>query len=93
MSTMYKYLPHTPEDIELMLRKVGAATLDDLFTQVPKELRLQGDYDLPPAQSEMEIRQTFKQLCARNKPLTVFAGAGPVSDAAESYVSPLKMLA
>ena len=42
---MYKYLPHTPEDIELMLRKVGAATLDDLFTQVPKELRLQGDYD------------------------------------------------
>ena len=76
MSTMYKYLPHTPEDIELMLRKVGAATLDDLFTQVPKELRLQGDYDLPPAQSEMEIRQTFERLCARNKPLTVFAGAG-----------------
>ncbi len=58
MSTMYKYLPHTPEDIELMLRKVGAATLDDLFTQVPKELRLP-----PDLRAAVRSQQATDRLC------------------------------
>ena len=73
---MHKYLPHTQQDIELMLRKVGVESLDALYAEVPEGLRLQGDYDLPDAQSEMEIRQTFERLCEKNQPLTIFAGGG-----------------
>ena len=73
---MHKYLPHTPEDIGHMLHKTGVASLDDLFAEIPEEVRLKDGYDLPPAQSELEIRQTFDRLCSANTPLTVFAGAG-----------------
>ncbi len=73
---MYKYFPHTQEDIDTMLRKVGADTLDDLYAEVPDSVRFKGDYDLPSAQSELEIRETFARLCRKNQLLTVFAGAG-----------------
>ena len=73
---MYKYFPHTQADIDTMLRKVGIERLDDLYAEVPEEMRFKGDYDLPEAKSELEIRQTFDHLCQRNQLLTVFAGAG-----------------
>ncbi len=73
---MHKYLPHTQQDIESMLSKVGVESLDALYAEVPEALRLQGDYDLPEAQSEMEIRQTFERLCEKNQQLTIFAGGG-----------------
>ena len=73
---MYKYFPHTQADIDTMLRKVGIERLDDLYAEVPEEVRFKGDYDLPEAKSELEIRQTFDRLCQRNQLLTVFAGAG-----------------
>ena len=73
---MYKYFPHTQSDINTMLRKVGIESLDDLYAEVPEEVRFKGDYDLPEAKSELEVRQTFDRLCQRNQVLTVFAGAG-----------------
>lgn len=73
---MHKYLPHTQQDIESMLRKVGVDSLDALYAEVPEDIRLQGDYDLPDAQSELEVRQTFERLCEKNQPLTIFAGGG-----------------
>ena len=73
---MHKYLPHTQQDIESMLSKVGVESLDALYAEVPEALRLQGDYDLPEAQSEMEIRQTFERLCEKIQQLTIFAGGG-----------------
>ena len=72
----YKYFPHTPEDIDQMLRKVGAQSLDALFEEVPEAIRFKGEYDLPQAMSETEVRQTFERLCERNSQMTVFAGAG-----------------
>ena len=73
---MHKYFPHTQEDIDLMLEKVGVSSLEDLFAEVPESIRFKGEYDLPAAQSEMEIRQTFERLCQKNQLLRVFAGAG-----------------
>lgn len=73
---MYKYFPHTQADIDTMLRKVGIESLDDLYTEVPEEVRFKSDYDLPEAKSELEVRLTFDRLCQRNQVLTVFAGAG-----------------
>ena len=73
---MYKYFPHTPDDIQTMLDKIGVKDLEGLFAEIPEGIRFRGEYDLPTAQSELEIRETFERLCAMNQPMTVFAGAG-----------------
>ena len=73
---MYKYFPHTQTDLQAMLDKVGAASLDDLYADVPEAIRFRGDYQLPEAMSEQEVRQLFEQLGAQNRQLTCFAGAG-----------------
>ena len=73
---MYKYFPHTPDDIQTMLDKIGVKDLEGLFAEIPESIRFRGEYDLPTAQSELEVRETFERLCSMNQPLTVFAGAG-----------------
>ena len=72
----FKYFPHTQHDIDEMLGRVGVGSLDDLFADVPASVRLKGDYDLPGAMSEIDIRRFFDDLCRNDKQLTCFAGAG-----------------
>lgn len=72
----YKYFPHTPEDVEQMMKVCGVKQLDDLYAEVPKELLFKGDYDLPSSMSEIEIRRFFKKLGEKNRQLVCFAGAG-----------------
>ena len=59
-----------------MLGKIGVERLDDLYAEVPESIRFQGDYQLPSAMSEMEVRQLFERLGSQNRQLTCFAGAG-----------------
>ena len=73
---IYKYFPHTHEDIESMLNTVGVKSLDELYSEVPDSIRFKRDYQLPEAMSEPEVRRFFEQLGKENKPLTCFAGAG-----------------
>lgn len=72
----FKYFPHTPEDINGMLSRVGVKTLDDLFADIPEQIRFKGDYDLPTAMSEIEVRRFFDELCRNDRQLVCFAGAG-----------------
>lgn len=72
-----RYFPQTPEDIASMLDRIGANRLDDLFDDVPAELRLRPEgYDIPEGKSEIEIRLYFDDLRSRNRNLVCFAGAG-----------------
>ena len=73
---MYKYFPHTEADLKEMLKTVGVDSLDALYDDIPDHLRFRGDYELPEAMSEMEVRQVFEQLGTQNRQLTCFAGAG-----------------
>lgn len=73
---MYKYFPHTEADIKGMLEHIGIKSINELYAEVPEQVRLKKDYDLPEAKSELEIRQFFAGLAAKNKQLTCFAGAG-----------------
>lgn len=72
------YFPHTPDDIEAMLQRCGATSLDELYADVPADLRLAAaGYDLPGAKSESEVRRAFDALRRANRSgLTCFAGAG-----------------
>ena len=72
----FKYFPHTPDDIATMLARCGVKDIDALYSDVPEAVRLKGDYDLPEAMSEAELRAHFAELGKKNKPLTCFAGAG-----------------
>ena len=73
---MFKYFPHTDEDLQAMMEKVGVKSLDDLYAEVPDEIRFRGDYQLPEQMSEVEVRQLFEKLGGQNEPLTCFGGAG-----------------
>ena len=72
----YKFFPHTEEDLKEMLAKAGVSSLEELYAEVPESIRFKGDYDLPEAMSELEIRQFFNELAKENKQLVCFAGAG-----------------
>ena len=72
----FKYFPHTPDDIATMLARCGLKDIDALYSDVPEAVRLKGDYDLPEAMSEAELRAHFAELGKKNTPLTCFAGAG-----------------
>lgn len=71
-----KYFPQTSADITDMLKVVGVGSLDELFAEIPEELKLHHSLNLPKAQSEMEVRKTISDLASENKTLTCFAGAG-----------------
>ena len=73
---MYKYFPHTDDDLKVMLERVGVNSLDALYADIPDSIRFRGDYDLPSEMSEMEVRQLFETLGAENQQLTCFAGMG-----------------
>lgn len=74
-----RYIPHTPADVEEMCATVGVASVDDLFKTIPEELRLKGNLDLPPALSEMELRQHLRELARKNanaEEWSMFMGGG-----------------
>lgn len=73
---MHRYLPHTPEDISGMLEACHAKALDDLYSDVPEQLRLKRDYALPAEMSEKEVRDFFSSMTAKCTPLVCFGGAG-----------------
>ena len=72
----FKYFPHTEEEIKQMLAKAGMESLDDLYSDVPEQIRFKGEYDLPESLSEAGIRTFFEKIGNKNQRLTVFAGAG-----------------
>lgn len=60
------YLFNTPEDQQAMLEAIGAASLDELFDSVPRELQLNAPLDLPAALSEMELAGHMSHLAEKN---------------------------
>ena len=72
----YKYFPHTSDDLQAMMEKVGVTDLAGLYAQIPDAIRFKGDYQLPSEMSELEVRQLFDKLGSQNQQLTYFAGYG-----------------
>ena len=42
---MYKYFPHTQDDLKAMLERVGVDSLDALYAQIPENIRFRGERD------------------------------------------------
>ncbi|MGE0606188.1 MAG: aminomethyl-transferring glycine dehydrogenase subunit GcvPA [Pirellulales bacterium] len=60
------YFLNTEDDRRTMLAAIGAGSVDELFEQVPAELRLKRDLDLPPALTEIELTAHMSALAAKN---------------------------
>jgi len=86
---MHKYLPHTAQDIEEMLKVTGASSLDDLFSSIPKKLRLTKPYNIPSALSDDNLTKHMKNLAGQNKELIIFRGAGAYDHYTPSIVKAL----
>ena len=74
-----RYLPLTPADRQDMLKRIGAASIDSLFTDVPEAARLDGPVDLPLLQTELQVERAMSKLADENTPassLPFFVGAG-----------------
>ena len=72
----FAYFPHTPADVGQMLDRIGVKSLDDLYADVPRDFLYKGEYDLPEAMSEQQVRDFFEELDRKDVPLKVFVGAG-----------------
>jgi glycine dehydrogenase subunit 1 len=75
-----RYLPLTPADRAAMLGVIGAASIDDLFADVPAEARQSGPIaGLPHHASEMAVERHFANLARQNLAASdhpFFLGAG-----------------
>ncbi|HDR14147.1 MAG TPA: aminomethyl-transferring glycine dehydrogenase subunit GcvPA [Desulfobacteraceae bacterium] len=74
-----RYLPHTAEDIEKMLRVIGAGSIDDLFSTVPTDSRMDGPLHLPPPLNEWALNDHMDSLASRQATgprANIFLGAG-----------------
>ncbi len=76
---MIPYIPNTEEDQKEMLKEIGARSIEDLFCNIPQNLRLKTDLNLPSSLSEMELVNELKDLAGKNAHLdeyVSFLGAG-----------------
>ncbi len=72
-----RYLPKSPAEREQMLAEIGAASIDDLFSVIPAEYRLDRDLAVPRQQAESEIIDYFRAAGNKNAiGYTSFLGAG-----------------
>jgi glycine dehydrogenase subunit 1 len=72
-----RYLPKSPAERIEMLKQIGAGSIDDLFSTIPQEYRLQRDLDVPRQMGESEIVDYFRQASLKSASgYTSFLGAG-----------------
>ncbi|MFL0355679.1 aminomethyl-transferring glycine dehydrogenase subunit GcvPA [Erythrobacter sp. GH1-10] len=77
-----RYLPLTDTDRSDMLATIGAASIDDLFVDVPAVAQLDGPIrDLPMHASEMAVERHMKALASKN----LAAGDAPFFLGAGAY--------
>lgn len=76
---MFPYIPLTDNDREEMLKTIGLSSLDELFSDVPKDLLLNRELNLEDPKSELEVSSLVNEISSQNigsNELTCFLGAG-----------------
>jgi len=70
------YGPHTPDDRARMLARIGIDSVDELFADIPAELRA-SPLRLDPPEPELELSARLAAMASRNRvDLASFLGAG-----------------
>lgn len=70
------FIPHTEEEIRQMLDSIGADTIDDLFDEIPEDLRIGELSAIPDALDEMQVNRMMAERAALDGGALNFIGAG-----------------
>jgi len=85
-----EFVPHTPQDVEAMLRAIGLRSLDELFSDIPREiLERYQPLGLHPL-SELETKRLLARIAEQNldpRGYVSFLGAGVYDHDIPSVVS------
>jgi len=72
-----KFTPHTEKDIEQMLKEIGVSSIDDLFEDIPDEVKLKRDLNLPKPIDELKLKEEIEEILSLNvKIKRIFLGGG-----------------
>jgi glycine dehydrogenase subunit 1 len=75
----HRYLPMTERDREAMLNTIGVSSVEELFADIPADVRFNGRLAVSEAMSEPELVRHMRALADRNADLDRYAsflGAG-----------------
>lgn len=70
------FIPHTEADVSSMLAAIGVARIEDLFDEIPDELKVHALHGVPPGLSEMDTNRLLKERARMDAVELNFAGAG-----------------
>ncbi|ORU91636.1 MAG: glycine dehydrogenase [Cycloclasticus sp. symbiont of Bathymodiolus heckerae] len=70
------FIPHSDHDIEKMLTAIGVDSIDDLFDEIPDNLRCGNLDKIPTGMNEMEVSRFMRERAAKDGLPLCFLGAG-----------------
>jgi len=70
------FIPHTENEIREMLDAIGVKEIEDLFDEIPANLRVHDLPGVPDSMSEMAITRLMHQRAAQDGHASCFIGAG-----------------
>ncbi len=70
------FIPHTQEETTSMLAAIGASGIDDLFEEIPVELRVSDVEVMGDALNELEVAKLMQARAAQDRDQLCFAGGG-----------------
>lgn len=74
---MGSYIPSTREERLSMLESIGMHSFDELYADIPEDLRLKDGLSLPSGLSELEVARKIEEISGKNTRFPhIFRGAG-----------------
>lgn len=70
------FIPHSEHDISKMLSTIGVDSIDDLFDEIPDNLRCGELEKIPTGMNEMEVTRLLRERAAQDGLPLCFLGAG-----------------
>ena len=69
------YIPHTQTEIKQMLEHIGVASIDELFADIPEEVRYK-EKEPFAGRSENDVVREMSSILRQNRTYPMFVGAG-----------------
>jgi len=70
------FIPHTEDEINEMLSVIGIDSIENLFDEIPKHLKINGLQNVPAGMNEMSINRLMQKRAAQDGQPLCFVGAG-----------------
>ena len=70
------FIPHTEDEVKAMLDAIGVNDIEQLFDEIPAELRSAGLTKVPAGLNEMDVARIMRERASADERSLCFAGAG-----------------